>query len=104
MTKVSPSPGEEGQGDTIPTALMPLSVNGEKGYHETLTVFWMKLLAHVAAFRYRELPLRQRINSVVAIYGGSWPVAAHYSADTVASPAARESWIEPDLAPLPQNP
>ena len=78
-----------------------LRQHNETGYHETLTVFWMKLLAHLAAVRDSELPLWERINAVVASHGAKWPVEAHYSKDLVDSADARERWIEPDLAPLP---
>src|SRR5262249_52711546 len=62
------------------------------GYHETLTLFWMKLLDHLAAARYSALPLWERINRVVATYGSKWPVEAHYSKATLASSEARASW------------
>ena len=78
-----------------------LQHHNETGYHETLTVFWMKLLGHLAAVRHSELPLWKQINAVIASYGGRWPVEAHYSGDVIASADARERWIEPDLVPLP---
>lgn len=81
-------------------------------YHETLTTFWMKLLDHVAANadvdpsrRSRnakaDLPLWQRINSIVAKWGTSAPVKAHYSPEVIQSKTAREGWIPPDRLPLP---
>ncbi len=75
--------------------------HNETGYHETLTVFWMKLLGHLATVRYAELPLWERINSVIASHGAKWPVEAHYSKDIVASADARERWVEPNLIPMP---
>jgi len=77
--------------------------HNETGYHETLTVFWMKLLGHLATVRYAELPLWERINSVNASHGAKWPVEAHYSKDIVGSADARLKWIEPDLVPLPDR-
>src|SRR5262245_11082303 len=70
-------------------------------YHETLTAFWMRLLAHLAAGRFADLPLWARVNRVVDEYGSWRPVEAHYSPDVLASPAAREGWVEPDRLPLP---
>ena len=75
--------------------------HNETGYHETLTVFWMRLLAHLAMGRYSKLSLWERINAVIATHGAKWPVEAHYSKEIVASANAREMWIEPDLVPLP---
>jgi hypothetical protein len=69
-------------------------------YHETLTTFWMRLLDHVAAKADVELPLFQRINSIVARWGSSAPVEAHYSRELIKSKAAREGWIPPDRLPL----
>jgi hypothetical protein len=70
-------------------------------YHETLTTFWMKLLDHVAANADVDLPLWQRINSIVAKWGTSAPVKAHYSPEVIQSKTAREKWIPPDRLPLP---
>ena len=70
-------------------------------YHETLTTFWMKLLDHVAANANVDLPLWQRINSIVARWGTSAPVKAHYSPEVIQSKTAREKWIPPDRLPLP---
>jgi hypothetical protein len=70
-------------------------------YHETLTMFWMKLLDHVGANYDVDLPLHQRINSIVARWGTRAPVDAHYTREVIASKAARESWIPPDRLPLP---
>jgi len=70
-------------------------------YHETLTTFWMRLLEHVAQTYDVDLPLCQRINLIVARWGTSAPVQAHYTRELIASKAARENWIPPDRLPLP---
>jgi hypothetical protein len=69
-------------------------------YHETLTTFWMRLLDHVARTYDVNLPLWQRINLIVARWGTSAPVKAHYSRELIASKLAREAWMPPDLLPL----
>jgi hypothetical protein len=51
----------------------------EQKYHHTLTVFWMRMAAQLLD---KALPL------------------AYYSADRLASAAARAQWVEPDLQPL----
>jgi len=48
-------------------------------YHHTLTVFWMRAVAQLLD---KDLPRR------------------HYSAERLASEAARQSWVEPDLRPM----
>ena len=70
-------------------------------YHETLTTFWMRLLDHVASKHYGDVPLWRRVNLIVARWGNSAPVEAHYSSEIIKSRAARESWIAPDRLPLP---
>ena len=75
--------------------------HNQTGYHETLTVFWMRLLAHLADARYPQIPLWQRVNAVIASHGTKWPVEAHYSKHLVSSTNARQVWVEPDLIPMP---
>lgn len=80
-------------------------------YHETLTTFWMKLLAHLDAnydlgsplrrSANADIPLWQRINAIVTRWGNRGPVDAHYTRETITSPSAREKWVPPDRLPLP---
>ena len=70
-------------------------------YHETLTTFWMRLLDHLATNHYHNVPLWRRINLIVARWGSSAPVEAHYSREIIKSKMARENWIAPDRLPLP---
>lgn len=69
-------------------------------YHETLTTFWMRLLDHAGSSYEADVPLWQRINSIVARWGSSAPVQAHYSKDVIASKTARQEWVPPDRLPL----
>lgn len=70
-----------------------------RGYHETITLLFLRLIAcvvarspgrslpaHVAA-AIRELPARV--------------VREHYSTERLSSTEARHAWVEPDLRPLP---
>ena len=70
-------------------------------YHETLTMFWMRLLDHVTRTQDADLPLWRRINRIVADWGSRAPVDAHYSRELISSQAARERWMPPDRQPLP---
>ena len=69
-------------------------------YHETLTRFWIALVQHVIdAF-----PRIERFDELVAEYPHMTDkslVYRHYSAAALAEPAARQTWIAPDLRPLP---
>jgi hypothetical protein len=70
-------------------------------YHETVTLFWMRLLHHLTVTHYRELPLWRRINLIVQRWTVADPIAAHYSRGLIRSHAARETWVAPDRLPLP---
>ena len=73
-----------------------------RGYHETITCAYVRLLAAFLATRPAGEPLA---TTVAALLAG--PLAArdalarHYSRERLLSIAARRVWIEPDLAPLP---
>lgn len=70
-------------------------------YHETLTLFWMRLLEHLRAIYNLDFPLWRRVNLIIARWGKRFPVDAHYSRELINSQRARESWVPPDLLPLP---
>jgi hypothetical protein len=69
-------------------------------YHETLTRFWARLMAHaVEAF-----PDLTRFEDVLARYAGFEDrrlAYRHWQAATLDGAAARARWVEPDLRPLP---
>jgi hypothetical protein len=69
-------------------------------YHETLTIFWMRLLDHLTKNHYGDVPLWRRVNLIVARWGTAGPVEAHYSRELIASKTARREWVPPDLLPL----
>lgn len=72
----------------------------EEGYHETLTQFYARLIAHIC----ERLPHASMAEQLAAIMGSQfgarafplrfWSKAALFSVD------ARRRWVEPDLAPL----
>jgi hypothetical protein len=69
-------------------------------YHETLTVFWMRLLSHLSRIYRVDLPLWTRINLIIERWGTRLPVEAHYSPELIRSDAARSRWMPPDRLPL----
>lgn len=75
--------------------------HGVDVYHETVTTFWMRFLDHLAAERYRELPLWRRINLIAERYGTIGALEAHFSPAILQSKRARQQWVPPDRAPLP---
>ena len=71
------------------------------GYHETLTVFWLRVVSQ----RLDLLPASSRLEAVRAVvdaFGDERALhKAYYSDNIVANPTARRAWVEPDLQPLP---
>ena len=69
-------------------------------YHETITVFWLYLVADVI----RKLPahstLVERCNSVLGALSDSGLTKEYYSAELLSSELAREEFVEPDLREL----
>ena len=70
------------------------------GYHETLTIFWLRVVAESL----RQSPSASRLHAVrgiVAAYGAERSLhRLYYSNDIVTCTAARRAWVEPDLKPL----
>jgi SAM-dependent methyltransferase len=75
--------------------------DADNGYHETLTRFWLRLLAAHEAAHPQVTPagsLALLLRSPLAAAEAS---LRYYSAARLFSPEARAGWLEPDLAPLP---
>jgi len=80
------------------------SVGGQNtdtsGYHETITVAWIKLLASLLT---RTQPIERGafVTHAVAHFAPQRDIfSRHYDFDLLKSTPARLGWIEPNLAPL----
>jgi hypothetical protein len=75
--------------------------NDSSGYHETLTIFWLR----VVAGKLSEAQAASRLDAVrcaVAAYGEERALhKLYYSIDIVKDATARREWVEPDLQGLP---
>jgi hypothetical protein len=69
-------------------------------YHETITLFWMKLLRHFLEVAQPGQALSDLTYQAVTRLGDTRLMFRHYSHAALFSPAARQGWLEPDLAPL----
>ncbi len=73
----------------------------DHGYHETLTLFWMRHVRDFLERGYNEArPLVPLANELIAGADKNLPLA-HYSRELLFSWAARLDWVEPDLKPIP---
>ena len=74
------------------------------GYHETLTRFWLNI---IAAFLHRSAPASrlEAARLAVAEFGQRRSLHTHYySGNVVTDNFARREWRAPDLQPLPAIP
>lgn len=71
-----------------------------EGYHETLTQFYARLVAHVCD-RLSESTMAAQLNAIMACELGerAFPMR-FWRRETLFSVEARRNWVEPDLAPL----
>jgi hypothetical protein len=70
------------------------------GYHETLTLFWMRAVrAYLEDGRNEGRALVSLANELVATADSQLPLR-HYTRARLFSPEARAAWVEPDLKPL----
>lgn len=76
---------------------------GRSKYHETITVFWMRLIADQIERLSSELPLLEITNIVVEKLHDSKLPFEYYSRELLMSDLARKSWIEPDLKTLGEH-
>jgi hypothetical protein len=70
------------------------------GYHETLTVFWLRAVrAFLDDDRNEARSLVALANELVERADKNLPLR-HYTRERLFSPEARVTWVEPDLKPL----
>lgn len=77
----------------------------DRGYHETLTRAWVRL---VGAWLHEHRFMARTTNDVArpllleSGFSSKTTVQKHYSTARLDSPEARAGWLPPDLAPLPE--
>jgi hypothetical protein len=69
-------------------------------YHETLTQFWVRLVAHTREHRGVNAQFDEHL-ARFPILMDSGAQTSHYSSTVLWSPLARSEFVEPDLLPLP---
>src|SRR5205085_674778 len=70
------------------------------GYHETLTVAWMRVLHAMKGAHGAGLTVEQFLEQNPFVLCRTL-LRLYYSKDRIMSLDARRGWVEPDLAPLP---
>jgi len=77
---------------------LALSAGKLEKYHETITLFWVYLLARVQAAA-ADKSLEEVVYANPRLLEKNFPLT-YYSAKRLFSDYARTSWVEPDLKPL----
>ena len=72
-----------------------------RGYHETITRFYMHVVGRFVEQQGREGDWAERANRLLTRYGHRELPLRYYSEARLKSAEARAGWVEPDLRPLP---
>jgi hypothetical protein len=72
------------------------------GYHETMTIFWIRMIRSYLATASLDCSLVGLMNEMLSLYDKKYLPFEYYSRERILSQEARATWIEPDLKPLPE--
>lgn len=70
------------------------------GYHETLTLFWMRIVLHYLVHKSKDYFLVELANNLIATYTSTKLPLEYYSCNLLLSWEAQISWVEPDIKPF----
>lgn len=95
--------GPERAGVAISSGIRQFAAfHGQAGkYHETLTQFWVRLVAHMVAARPEIGEFEAFMEAFPQLFDKSLPYR-HWRRETMDSTAARAAWVDPDLLALPR--
>jgi hypothetical protein len=74
-----------------------LSHGNTTGYHETITLAWVAVIARFLAGRDRGRPLSSLAEELLGECGEKGYLLRFYSRDVLLSDRARQGWVPPDL-------
>ncbi len=69
----------------------------DSGYHETLTLFWMRIVRGYLAEESRNRSIVHLANGLIAKYADRTLPFRYYTRDRLMSWEARLNWVEPDI-------
>jgi len=91
--------GEDSAMDHMRESLLRFSRHhGRMGYHETITRFWLRM---IAAQPVCPQPLYERVNEVISRFADKDLVFQYYSRERLLSDVAKREWVEPEKSPFP---
>lgn len=72
----------------------------DSGYHETLTLFWIRMASQYLSSVTSDSSLVDIANKLIQDYGNPRLPLEYYSRELLMSWEARKDWVEPDLKPV----
>lgn len=79
---------------------MGIKTTKDSGYHETLTLFWVRVVSHYLSVNQEKSFIPEMVNAIYENYNDRYLPFQYYSRDLLMSWSARSGWVEPDLKPL----
>jgi hypothetical protein len=76
---------------------------GKMGYHETITLFWLRIVANFVAGHRANGTLSETANALIDRGNDKDLIGEFYSAELLATDKAKAEWVEPDLKHLPES-
>jgi len=77
-----------------------IKTTANSGYHETITLFWTRLVAEYLSTADAGRSIVELANGVIRAFGNKDIPFEYYSRDRLLSLEARMRWVEPDLKPI----
>ncbi|MCU0544707.1 MAG: hypothetical protein MUE44_21490 [Oscillatoriaceae cyanobacterium Prado104] len=74
-----------------------IEATNDSGYHETLTVFWMRAISRYLASVAKNRSMVTLANGLIQKYADRTLPFRYWSRDRLMSWEARNNWVEPDL-------
>ncbi|MEO1378167.1 MAG: hypothetical protein AAFW70_28620 [Cyanobacteria bacterium J06635_10] len=81
-------------------AAMGIETTPEGGYHETLTLFWVRMVSQYLLVTEEKSSILKMAIALSHTYNNKHLPLQYYSRDLLMSWEARTNWVEPDLKPL----
>lgn len=72
------------------------------GYHETITLFYVRIIRHFLADRNPSEPFNDLAEALIAEWGDPKLPLRYWTKERLMSWEARRAWVEPDLKTLPR--
>lgn len=77
---------------------------GKMGYHETITLFWLRIVASFVAEHRGRGSLAATANALIERCDDKDLIGQFYSAELLGTDKAKAEWVEPDRKVLPEVP